>query len=447
MKKIFLAGLMAAVSLSVMACGGKSGEETTIQAEAAKAEGESPSDGPISFRFAWWGGDERHEATVKAIEAFQAEHPGVTIEPEYGSISGYVEKNSLAIMSGTAADLLQIGSEYVSQYSGNGTNFYDLYQVKDVLDLSQFPQNILEENVVDGKLMAVPVSLTGRVFLFNKTTYDEVGVKIPETLDELYEAGKAFEAYNPDYYPMSLSEYDRQFFITYYLQSKYNRPLISDNQLNYSVEELTEAMEVINKLEENHVIPTIATLAGGMSDSLDKDARWISGCYAGTYEWDSSFTKLRKALEENPDKKGQELVLGEYIKCGDNSGVSTKISMSFAIAATAANPKEIAQFVNFLLNEEEGVEICSTQRGIPCSEAAIKLLNEKRLGDEQVKAANAKVLEHAKFTLDPKFESADLKASPDGVYFKVYGKLSTKDLTTQEAAQTLYDGINECLGN
>lgn len=231
------------------------------------------------------------------------------------------------------------------------------------------------------------------------------------------------------------------------LRQIHNKPLISDEKLNYTVEELTDAMEVIQKLEENHVIPTIAALSGDMADSLDKNAKWINGQYAGVYEWDSAFTKMRQALEENPDKPGQELVLGEYIQCGDNSGVSTKISMNLAITENAACPDEIASFMNFMLNDPEGVELCSTFRGIPCSAAALKVLDEKGIGDAQVKAANAKVLENAAFSLDPKFESADLNASPDGVYFKVYGKLSSGDSTAEEAAQELYNGITEVLEN
>ena len=36
------------------------------------------------------------------------------------------------------------------------------------------------------------------------------------------------------------------------------------------------------------------------------------------------------------------------------------------------------------------------------------------------KEANAKVIEHCKFPLDPYFEHNDLKANPDGVYYKVW---------------------------
>ena len=85
--------------------------------------------------------------------------------------------------------------------------------------------------------------------------------------------------------------------------------------------------------------------------------------------------------------------------------------------------------------------------GIPCSAAALKIMDEKDLGDALVKEANAKVTGFCKFPLDPKFEHNDLKANPDGVYYKVFGKLSAGDIDSASAAAELVKGINECMGN
>ena len=65
-------------------------------------QNETPSGTP----FSWWGGDSRHEATEKAIEAFQAKYEGVTVSPEYGAWSGWEEKQSLNILGGNSADLM-----------------------------------------------------------------------------------------------------------------------------------------------------------------------------------------------------------------------------------------------------------------------------------------------------------------------------------------------------
>ncbi len=450
MKRATALTLASITAISLVGCGGSSTTATT--AADTKAAGESSAEGGNSgdasgeITFSWWGGDSRHEATEKAIAAFEEKYPDISVSPEYGAWSGWEEKQSLNILGGNAADLMQINWNWIDLYSNNGTNFADLNQYADIIDLSQFPESALEQCTVDGKLMAVPIAMTGRLFYWNKTTFDEVGCDIPTDEASLLEAGAKFKAYNEDYYPLALGEYDRAMFLVYYLESVYGKSWVENGELQYSEEEIQKGMDFINKLEENHVIPTIATIAGDMADSLDKNAKWINGMYAGIYEWDSAASKYEKAIAESTDKPGQEFVQGEFVKFGDYNGGFTKISMAFAISANSEHPQAAATLLNYLLNDPEGVEICSTERGVPCSVEALKVLDEKGLGNELVKKANAAVMEHNQFPLDSKFEHSDLKANPDGVYYKVFSKLSAGDIDSAEAAKQLTDGINEVLG-
>ena len=443
-KKTIALTLSAIMALSLTAC---SGGNSSDGSSGGSGSGGSGDGGQVELKFSWWGGDSRHEATEKAIQAFMAKYPNITVTAEYGAWSGWEEKQALNIMGGNAADVMQINWNWIESYSGNGKNFANLEDYKDVLDLTQFPAESLELCKADGKLMAVPVALTGRLFYWNKTTFDEVGVAIPTDEASLFAAGEAFKAFDEDYYPLAMGEYDRMIFLVYYLESIYGKPWVQDGQIQYTAEEIAAGMEFMNKLEDGHVIPTLAVLNGDMADSIDKNAKWIDGKYAGILEWDSSASKFEQAVKESTNKPGQEFVIGDFIKFGDYDGGFTKISMGLAVAASSAHPKEAAMLINFLLNDPEGVEICSTERGIPCSAAAVQVLNEKDLGNALVKEANAKVLGFSKFPLDTKFEHNDLKANPDGVYYKVFGKLSSDDIDAAKAAEDLMKGINECLGN
>ena len=452
-KKAMALSLAAVMTVSLAACGGSSSGGSSSGNSGGSAGGSSSGssggsgDEKVELKFSWWGGDSRHEATEKAVQAFMAKYPNITVTTEYGAWSGWEEKQALNIMGGNAADVMQVNWNWIESYSNNGTNFANLEDYKDVLDLTQFPGESLELCKADGKLMAVPVALTGRLFYWNKTTFDEVNVALPTDEASLFAAGEAFKAFNEDYYPLALGEYDRMIFLVYYLESVYGKPWVQDNQIQYTAEEIAAGLEFIKKMEDEHVIPTLAVLNGDMADSLDKNAKWIDGKYAGILEWDSSASKFEQAITESTNKPNQEFVIGEFIKFGDHDGGFTKISMGLAVAATSAHPKEAAMLINFLLNDPEGVEICSTERGIPCSAAAVAVLNEKNLGNALVKEANAKVLGFSKFPLDAKFEHNDLKANPDGVYYKVFGKFSAGDTDAAKAAEDLMKGVNECLGN
>lgn len=455
MRKSIIRGLSAAAAtamlLSTVGCGGKGTSDTSQTSASAGSETTVSGDGeaaaePAEIKFSWWGGDTRHEATEKAVAAFMEKYPQIQVTTEYGAWSGWEEKQALNIMGGNAADLLQINWNWIDSYSGNGQNFYDLNQFSDIIDLTQFPQEMLDQCSVDGKLMAIPVSITGCLFYWNQKTFDTVGCEIPTDLDSLFAAGKAFKEYGEDYYPLVIdSGYSRMIFMVTYLESVYGKPWVENNKIQYTAEEIQEGFDFITRLEEEHVIPTLAVTNGDMADSTDKNPKWIDGKYAGAYVWDASSIKMAQSVEESVNVPGQELVMGDFIKMGDYDGGFTKISMAFAIPTSSKSPEAAALLINYLLNDPEGIEICGLERGTPLSAIGAEYVKENNIGDPMLLEANQAVIAHNKFPLDPKFENSALKATPDGAYEMIFGKLSSGDLDSAEATQELIESVNEVL--
>ena len=100
-------------------------------------------------------------------------------------------------------------------------------------------------------------------------------------------------------------------------------------------------------------------------------------------------------------------------------------------------------------SEKEDKMTVRLHTGDPCLYGAIReqmdILDEKGIGDSFVKEANAKVLGYSQFSQDPQFDNSELKANPDGLYYKVFGTLSSGDITPEEGAKTLCEGITEIL--
>lgn len=88
MTKRWIMGLgFVAAAAALTACG--QNEETTAAAsfgQEAQASENGDSSGEITF--CWWGGDSRHEATEKAVEAFMKKYPEIKVTTEYGAWSG-----------------------------------------------------------------------------------------------------------------------------------------------------------------------------------------------------------------------------------------------------------------------------------------------------------------------------------------------------------------------
>ena len=449
-------GLAAIMAIGAVGCGSKA-EEPAADAQASTddaAEAETPaadsSDSAASasgdyeectLTISWWGGDSRHEATQKALEAFEAAYPGITVEPTFAAWDGWEEKMATSFVAGTAQDVNQINWNWITQYDADGTTFLDLNQYTEQIDMSQFVNPAyLEMCQSAGTQAALPVSMTGRIFYWDKTSFDEVGIEIPKSYQDLLAAGEAFKNYDEEYYPLALGEYDRMILMVYYLESVYGKDWVVDGELQYDQAQIEEGLQFIQDLEDKHVIPTIATIAGDGASSLDQNQNWIDGHYAGIFEWDSSAKKFSDALAE-----GRELVVGDYFAdFGDYQGGYTKVSMCWAINAKTEHPKEAALLVNFLMNDAGAAEILASERGIPVSKVALDTATNAGLLDGKTAEANGKVLAWCSNSLDPLFEDSRLKSN-EGVYYDVMAGLSYGDYDLSTAATTLIDGVNEVI--
>ena len=444
MKKLNIAIAMLLIT-ALTACTGsntKKEEKTENTSSSVENSSEKTSESkgfePATITFNWWGGDSRHEATQKAVEAFMKKYPDIKVEVNFGAWTDWETARALEFQSGTGADLSQINIDWIGKYDVDSTTFLDINTVSDVVDLTQFDSKLLEiSKDSKGGLAGVPIAETGRIFYWDKTTFDEAGIDTPKSLADLRNAGKIFkEKLGDDYYPLAMGAYDRAIFMAYYLQSKYNKQIFTDEGVfNFSEDEIKDGIEFVKSLEDDHIMPSIKTVDGDGAASFDVNEKFISGRYAGILEWDSAASKFRKALGDSRD-----LVVGEEFKDlgGKETGVFTKISMLYAINAKSKHPREAALLMNFLLNDSEGIEIIGTQRGVPASKVALEQLTKANAIDPVIKEAHQKVLEAATFNMNVKFDDPSLK-STNGLYIDIFSGLSYGDYTVETATKMLFD--------
>lgn len=444
-KRVVSLLLATAMTVSLAACGGSSASSSAPASSAAggssavasgTAKDAATSTEPVTIRFSWWGGDSRHVATQAAVEAFMKKYPHITVECEYGAWDGWPEKCATQLNAGTAPDLMQVNWNWLYQFSSDGSKFADLKTLG--VNLGNYPDKILEQCVVAGKQQGLPIGTTGKCFFWNKTTFDKAGIAIPKTIDELMAAGTTFkEKLGDQYYPLAMYQYERVIFMLYYLEAKYGKNWVEDGKVQYSVEEVKEGLDWLCSLEDAHVLPLIATLQGDGATILEKNTKWSNGTYAGFYEWDSANKKLMEALEP-----GQEFVLGDFITgIGSNEAGLTKISQCFAVTEASPNKEAAALLMDYLVNDPEGIEILSTERGMLANSYANEVLQKLGKFDGNLTYdANQAVLKIANYSFDPNFENSELK-DPTGVYYEVMENISADHSTTGEMAQYLLDEI------
>ena len=431
------AGLLAA-------CGGNGGAASSTASSAAEAASVAGlSSDPVTLTMSWWGGESRHNAYQEALKAFSAEHTTITVNPTFAAWSGWEDTMSTKFAGGVAEDVCQINWNWLYNYSGNGQTFLDLNSVTDYLDMSQWDDAKLGACNVANAQQCVPISMTGRIFYWNMTTFNKAGItEVPSTEDDLFAAGKAFqEKLGDDYYPLHLGAYDRMILMVFYLESKYGKDWAdpTTSTLNYTADEIAEGIDFIKSLVDGHVSMPRPTYYGANGDGATHQSNeWITGKIAGIFEWDSAASKYQDALDEE-NKPG--FTVGEEIKFGDYNGGFSKVSMGMAITKTCKNPAEAATLIEYLWNGD-GAAIMGSECGVPASKAGLATAQAAGKINELVAEANGKVMSFVSCQLDPLFESSDLKATGTGIYQEVFDTVDYDNKSGADVVDTLLDGMS-----
>ena len=459
MKKKFLSAFLATAMLAttLTGCGEEKKETTEATTAAATTEAAAgdttaaPADDAAAYdectiTFDWWGGDSRHEATQAAVEAFEAKYPGIDVEINFGAWSDWETAKATEYLSGNNPDVQQTNFDWIGKYDADGTTYLDLNTVSDVLDLTQYDEATLAKCVDSkGGQAGIPVSITGRTFYWNQATFEQAGLSVPTTLDELMAAGPVFkDKLGDNYYPLVIGEYDRAILVAFYLQAQTGKPIIDENnQLTVTQDDLKKGLEFIKSLEDAHVIPTIPYLDGEGADSMDKSQRFINGEYAGIFEWDSSPAKYVSALGDN----GDDLVVGNVFP---ELKSYSKVSLMFSISANTEHPRECAMLLNYLLNDPEGAAIMASERGIPESKAAYEVVDAAGKINPLSAQAHTEVINSEPLYWNPLFDSSKLKGDTS-TYTTVFEQFSYgmdaagSEYSLDKAAEDLYNGYMDAL--
>ncbi len=390
------------------------------------------------LRMSWWGGDSRHTATQEALKVCGAKY-GHTIKAEFAGWSGFPEKFATQMAGGTEADIVQINWPWLPLFSKRGDGFADLTQFADVIDLTQWSENDLAGGMVDGKLNGIPISTTGRVMFFNETQWEKAGLPLPTTWADVIAAAPVFkEKLGDGHYPFEASGLNALFIVTLAATQMTGKDMIDPetNQVAWTPEELTAALEFYQGLVDAGAIRPAKEVAAEGKIELFESPRWSGGDIAGTYEWDSTYSKYADPLTD-----GQALVATNLLTV-DNAvtdAVYRKPSMLFAISKNSKEPQAAAQIINCLLAEPDGIMVMGDARGVPANKAAATMLLDAGKIDPNLMKANEIMLAEDGPAVSPYSENPEVRqVFLDNVEAFAYGQVDAA-----AAAEEIIYGIDD----
>ena len=363
MKKTLSVILLAILVMTqLFASGGKEDAVETIDGHEV-----------VNLRFMWWGGDDRAKATIAVIDAFEAKYPWIKVEPEYSSSDGYQEKLTTRLSSGNAPDIIQMGPGWLPGYVQASPNaFINFDDYTDKFDLSGFEEGFLKQNGnINGKQFGIPTGISGYSFIYNKTLADKVGIKFPESKDEitwdtLLELGRQVKAADPNVYLLDADESSIATCIIrpYMLQLTGNTMVVDETvELGFTEAELLECLTFIKAMYDNNVLPPLANIAAYSSgDALQTDPKWIAGnTYIGMFLSSSTADVAAAACP------GSEFVAGYMPVMEDalDDGYYLNCPQYMVIPTTTKHLDEALLFLDYFYNSEEAAGILTTVRSVP----------------------------------------------------------------------------------
>ncbi len=434
----FTALTVGAVSLA--GCGSEPATPAETGTETTPAETTNSGE-QVTLRFSWWGGDARHEATLKVIEAFEAANPNINIEPEYSAYDGYAEKKNTEFASETAPDIFQIETGAGPEYYTQGV-LYNLSETS--IDFSSFDPTFLEKNgqFGSGSQYAIPTGQAGTALLVNKTLADQIGIDFsqPYTWDQLLEWGKKVQEYDPEMYLLSANTiYSMPFFVRAWARQVNADGIINDEtkSLNMTEEQFVECFSNLNELYRNNVCAP-AEYKAPFGEAEQEDPNWIAGKYVASVGYTSTVPNV-SAANPNVEYMIAQLPLMEG---GKSDGWFNDTPQYIGMYANTKYPAEAAKFLDFFYNNEEAIKMLGTVRSIPPHAKAQGIVEAEGILDPLSKQSVEVSMKYNGESDGGLTTSAEVKAILEEAYENIAYGAKTPEEVSKEVVSLLNDFIS-----
>ncbi|QAY68376.1 sugar ABC transporter substrate-binding protein [Paenibacillus protaetiae] len=333
--------LLAASMLALAACSGGGG---------------GSSDGKTTLGIMWWGADERHEATKKALDLYSQQHEGVSFKPEYMAWDAYWQKLPTLAASKTIPDVLQMDAAYLQEYVSRG-------QLEDLTDIDLngiVDPNVIENLKINGKLYGIPLSQNAQGIAFNKADLEQYGIPLPHkdwTYDEFFQWAKDARAKLPEgKYPIGdTSTWDG---FNYYQTANGKPPIMSDGGKTFTLDKdlFMKFYQTYEQFRKDKVVPPADLAASFLENDPQADPM-----ASGTVMTRGATTGSVSALEQlMPGKVGVV-----NMPVGPAGGGWAQSTIFLSVSANSKHKEEAKNFVKWFITDPDAGRTLGLTRGIP----------------------------------------------------------------------------------
>ena len=324
---------------------------------------------PVTIRFAWWGGDARHQATLEALEIFQKKHPNIKVDAEYQGYDGYHDKIFTQLASGTAPDLFQYNPQNLPDIINEGMlEPLGPYAESGALDLTNVPAASLSSTTIDGVTYAIPMSIQTFCIIYNKTLFDQAGVAYPAD-DWTWEDYDRIVLELKEKLPEGVYPSDDMRVMDITTLSMVHQAggayLTLDGQLNFK-DYIGAPLQKFQDYMKAGLVPPHDELV-----ALTRDRFLMEGKMAMAPQFNAMAAGLQAGATQ-----GNVFALTTLpgSNTGDFLGNFAKGELGFCVNANSANKDAAVELLNAFVNDEDMGAVLRMVRGLPPSQKMQEML-------------------------------------------------------------------------
>lgn len=341
------------------------GQSLPAMAAAAPASSEK-----IELRLIWWGSQDRHDRTIKAIELYESLNPNVDIVYEFSNFADYWTKAATQAAGGNLPDVMQHDYARIEEYVARDLLMpLDNYVASGAIDLADVPSASINGGRVGGTLYGINLGNNSFSVIMDTDAFAKAGLEIPpdnwtwqdfeQTIMTLHEKlgiwGIGSDLYNRN---------SRNVWYTMF-QGYGTCPFSADGtKLGYTDDQpFIDMFNMFLRLQDAGAAPSREDVLARFDNVGPEGSAIISGEAAQVMYWSNQIVAIQNAAGE-----GRNFLLHTLPR--PEGGVSSnylKPSMFFSITKHAQHPDEAAKFINWFTNDVEANKILMAERGVPIS--------------------------------------------------------------------------------
>jgi len=319
-RRVLAAMLAMTLALGATACGSSSSESTTAApkaTEAAKTETKAAAATTAApaapaevktLEFLWFSDGDEGIAMRKVLDKYEAEHPGIKVELLEVAGADYEEKLLMAISGGEPPALSRVNTAI--KYKDVSLDLIDIFgSVEEYYDLYFDVIQGVDHYVVDGKINAIPGEASMVAMAYNKTLFDQAGVKVPQTMDEIWtweeylDALKTVKEKTGVRYGLALDRSGQRFVTVMY---QHGAKMSDENgQPTFASEETKKTLERLKEMADSDLLMKSGWVGGEDPSNMFKAGQvathiggsWLLSDYGKNitdFEW--GFTYMPKEV-------------------------------------------------------------------------------------------------------------------------------------------------------